>query len=217
MTLKVNKTVLIDMKMIPDQNHLQYVLKKIAKLSCLCQSMQLNIIKSSAHQNDILSVLQDCRIFHFTDHELTHLLDSWKSSLLLSNRSLTVRSLFELNLHNHTPFLAYLSACETEKIKHNNLIDETLHLISMCQLASFQHVISMLWKINDQSCIKTAVMTYEWMKQENMSNNSVTEGLHEVSHHLYSQWNLESAVYTSKHMTAICTESLTAMKQPHLS
>ena len=218
MTLKVNKTILIDMKMMSDQNHLQYVLKKIAKLSHLCWSMQLNITIPSAHWYNVLSVLQDCRIFHFADHGLTHPSDPSKSSLVLSDEQFTVKSLFKLNLHNCVSFLAYLSACRTGKMKHNNLIDEALHLISTCQLTSFQHVISMLWKVNDQSCVEMMAMTYEWMKWENISNNSVTKGLHQMSHHLCSQWNLKSAVCTSKCMAIIHTEGgSAAMKQSHSS
>ena len=126
--------------------------------------MQLDMTTLQAHQDNVLSTLQDCRIFHFVSYELTHLLDPSKSSLILSDRLLTVVSLFKLNLHNHTPFLAYLSVCGTGEIKHDELIDEALYLISACQLAGFQHVISTLWKVNDQSCIEAAVMTYEWMK-----------------------------------------------------
>lgn len=141
---EINKAILISMKMTSDQNDLRYVSKKIAKLSRLCRSMQLNVTILSTRQDDVLSALRDCRIFHFAGHGLTHSSNSSKSSLSLSDGSLIVASLFELNLHNRTPFLAYLSACETGKIKHDNLTDETLHLISACQFVGFRHVIDTL-------------------------------------------------------------------------
>lgn len=124
-------------------------------------------------------------------------------------------SLFELNLHNRAPFLAYLSTCETGEVKHDNLIDEALHLISACQLADFRHVIDTLWKVNDQSCVEAAAMTYEWMKRGNMSDDSVAKGLHQASRHLRSQWNSESEARTLKRMAAVRAEGgPVAMEQP---
>ncbi|KAA6407282.1 MAG: hypothetical protein FRX48_08830 [Lasallia pustulata] len=217
MAPEVSKAVLVGMEMTPDHNHLRHVPEEIAKLSRLCRSMQLDVTTPQARQDDVLSALRDCRIFHFAGHGLTHLSDPSKSSLILSDGSLTVASLFELNLHNRTPFLAYLSACGTGEIKHDELIDEALHLISACQLAGFRHVIGTLWKVNDQSCVEAAVMTYEWMKRGNMSDDSVAEGLHQASRHLRSQWNLESAARTSKRMAAVRAEGPAAMEQPRSS
>ena len=183
---EVNKAVLVGMEMTPDHNHLRHVPEEIAKLNRLCRSMQLDVTIPQVCQDDVLSALRDCRIFHFAGHGLTHPSDPSKSSLILSDGSLTVASLFELNLHNRTPFLAYLSACGTGEIKHDKLTDEAIHLISACQLAGFRHVIGTLWKVNDQSCVEAATMTYEWMKRGNMSDDSVAEGLHQASRYLRS-------------------------------
>ena len=215
---EVSKAVLVGMEVTPHHNHLRHVPEEIAKLSSLCQSMKLDVTTPQARQDDVLSALRDCRIFHFAGHGLTHLSDPSKSSLVLSDGPLTVASLFELNLHNRTPFLAYLSACGTGEIKHDELIDEALHLISACQLAGFRHVIGTLWKVNDQSCVEAAAMTYEWMKRGNMSDDSVAEGLHQASRHLRNQWNWESAARTSKRMAAVRAEGgPVAMEQPRSS
>ena len=116
------------------------------------------------------------------------------------------------------PFLAYLSACGIGEIKHDNLTDEAVHLISACQLAGFRHVIGTLWKVNDQLCVEAAIMTYEWMKRGNMSDDSVAEGLYQASRHLRSQWNSESAARISKRMAAVRAEcGPAAMEQPRLS
>ena len=211
----VNKAILVGMEMTPDQNRLRYVREEISKLSRLCRSMQLDVTIPQARQDDVLSALRDCRIFHFAGHGLTHPSDPLKSSLILSDGPLTVGSLFELNLHKCAPFLAYLSACGTGEVKHDNLIDEALHLISACQLAGFRHVIGTLWKVDDQSCVKAAAMTYEWMKRGNMSDDSVAEGLHQASRDLRSQWNSESAARTLKRMAAVRAEGgPVAMEQP---
>lgn len=151
------------------------------------------------------------RIFHFVSHELTHSLNLSKNSLILSDELLTVESLFKLNLHNCVSFSAYFLMCETEDIKHDNLINKVLYLISAYQLADFQHVIDMLWKINNQLCIEVMIMTYKWMKWKNMSNNFVAECFHQMSYHLHNQWNLKSAAHTLKYITAVCAESDSAV------
>lgn len=161
MAPEVDKTILIDIEIMSDQNYLRYMSEKISKLSCLYRSMQLNITILQARQNNVLFALQDCRIFYFVNYRFTYPSDLLKSSLILSDEPLTVESLFELNLHNRALFLAYFSACETEEIKHNNLIDETLYLISAYQLADFRHVIDTLWKVNNQLYVETAAIIYE--------------------------------------------------------
>lgn len=202
----VGKAVLIGMETTPCQIHLLYVPEEISKVIRLCRSMQLDVITPQAHQDDVLSALRDCRIFHFAGHGLTHPSDPSKSSLILSDGPLTLASLFELNLHSRAPFLAYLSACGTGEVKYDSLVDEALHLISACQLVGFRHVIGTLWKVNDQSCVEMAAMTYEWMKQGNMSDDSVAEGLHQASRYLRSQWYSESAARTFKRMAAARTK-----------
>lgn len=200
------KVVLVGMENTPEYARLRYVPEEIERLNHLCRSMQLDVTKPQARQDDVLSKLRDCDIFHFAGHRLTGQDDPSKSSLLLSDGRLAVASLFELNLHNRAPFLAYLSACGTGEVKHDDLIDEGLHLISACQLAGFRHVIGTLWKVNDQSCVEAAAKTYEWLKRGNLSDDSVANGLHQASRHLRSQWNMESAARASKRMAAVRTE-----------
>jgi CHAT domain-containing protein len=94
---------------------------------------------------------------------------------------MTVSSLFETNIYDQRPFLAYLSACGTGQVKHSELMDEGLHLITACQLAGFQHVIGTLWEVNDKSCVDMALKTYKWIIDQGMSHASVSEGLHHAS------------------------------------
>ena len=99
---KVNKAVLVGMEMTPGHSHhLQHVPEEVAKLNRLCRSMQLKVTTPQLRQDDVLSALKDCRIFHFAGHGFTHPSDPSKSSLILSDGLLTVASLFELNLHSH--------------------------------------------------------------------------------------------------------------------
>jgi CHAT domain-containing protein len=201
------KAVLVGMERTPDHKHLPYVPQEIEMLSRLCGSTKLQVTRPQTHRSHSLSALQNCRIFHFAGHGLMDQDDPSKSSLILSDGLLAVESLFELNLHNHTPFLAYLSACGTGEVKQDSLIDEALHLISACQLAGFQHVIGTLWKVKDQTCVKAAAKTYDWMIKGNMSDDSMAEGLHRASQYLRAQWVSESAARTvaraSERMAAV--------------
>ena len=65
-------------------------------------------------------------------------LEDWKED------PLRVADLQTMNLRQHSPFLAYLSACGTGEMKENRLVDESIHLISAYQLAGFSHVIGTL-------------------------------------------------------------------------
>ncbi|KAI1318411.1 CHAT domain-containing protein [Xylariaceae sp. FL0255] len=186
--------VLVGMEKTPGQSTLRFVPQEIQELEKLCDSSQLRVIKPRPCRNDVLSALQDCKVFHFAGHGYSNPSDPSLSSLLLSDDSLTVASLIETNLQSRRPFLAYLSACGTGQVKHNELLDEGLHLISACQLAGFQHVVGTLWEVNDELCIEAAIKTYEWMQKQHMSDDSVSEALHRASRNLRDRWISENAM-----------------------
>ena len=117
----------------------------------LCRLMGFNPIESGRRKQDIISHLPNCKIFHFAGHGYTDTTDPSQSRLLLDDwRSdpLTVATLLEMNLREGSPFLAYLSACGTGQIKDNKSVDESINLISACQLAGFRHVIGTLWEVS---------------------------------------------------------------------
>ena len=183
---------------------LPYAPREIYYLKALCNAMKLQVREPQSLRKDVLAALDDCDIFHFAGHGQTHPLDPSRSALILSDGELTVSRLFEANLHNRKPFLAYLSACGTGQIKYNALVDESLHLIAACQLAGFQHVIGTLWEVNDRSCVDVAKTTYKRMQEKNMNDESISEGLHYACRTLRRQWVLENAVRAAaKNETAI--------------
>jgi hypothetical protein len=186
------KVVLVGMQDLP------HVTQEIDELEDLCGSMQLQVLKPRPYRNDVLAALDDCEIFHFAGHGSTDLSNPSASGLIMSDKPLTVASLFEINLHTRQPFLAYLSACGTGQIEHKELIDEGLHLIAACQLAGFQHVIGTLWRVNDEFCAKMATMTYEWMRAQGISDASISEGLHHASRRLRGRWVTENATRASR-------------------
>ena len=193
---KSEKVVLLAMQKTPKKWDLRFATREINDLERLCSSMNIQVIKPLLYKAEVLSALSSCKIFHFAGHGSTHDSDPVESHLLLEDwetEPLTVASLFEINLQNQRPFLAYLSACGTGRIKPNKFLDESLHLISGYQLAGFQHVIGTLWDVNDESCVEIATTTYKWILDHGMSDESVSEGLHHASRCLRRKWIEENS------------------------
>ena len=193
---KSEKVVLLAMQKTPKQGDLRFATREINDLERLCSSMNIQVIKPLLYKAEVLSALSSCKIFHFAGHGSTHDSDPVESHLLLEDwetEPLTVASLFEINLQNQRPFLAYLSACGTGRIKPNKFLDEGLHLISGYQLAGFQHVIGTLWDVNNKSCVEIATTTYKWILDHGMSDESVSEGLHHASRCLRRKWIEENS------------------------
>ena len=211
--------VLVAMEKTPNKASLHFATQEVDELTKLCSSMNLQAKQPLPYTKSVLSALNDCKIFHFAGHGLTDNLDPSKSQLLLKDwetEPLTVKKLFETNLRKNMPFLAYLSACGTGQIKHNKLIDESLHLISACQLAGFQHVIGTLWKVNDKSCVNVAIKTYEWMRDHGMSDESVSEGLHHAVRCLRREWikeNTTRGAFKNDRELRLTRSSRTALDQ----
>ncbi len=189
--LKSEKIILLAMQKTPKQGDLQFAKQEIHELERLCSSMKLQVMKPFPYKEEVLSALSGCRIFHFAGHGSTNSVDPSKSHLLLNDwetEPLTVASLLEINLWKQAPFLAYLSACGTGQIKQGKFIDESLHLISACQLAGFRHVVGTLWEVNDEVCVDMARIMYERMKDEGISDESVSSGLHQATRELRDRW-----------------------------
>lgn len=139
--------ILVAMPKTSKKGNLQFATNEIDELTNFCNFMNLQIKKPSPFKKAVLSALNSCKIFHFADHGFIDDLDPFKSHLLLKDwetKSLTIAKLFEKNLRKQMPFFVYFSTCGTGQIKHDEFIDESLHLISACQLAGFQHVVDTL-------------------------------------------------------------------------
>ncbi|KAK3995912.1 CHAT domain-containing protein [Cladorrhinum sp. PSN332] len=218
-TIRVpEKAVLVGMPKTPGSKELPFVRQEIDQLRALCSSMQLQVTDPQPCRADVMAALNDCDIFHFAGHGLTDELDPSESSLLLRDGPLTVASLFETSLQSRMPFLAYLSACGTGQVKHDRLIDESLHLIAAYQMAGFRHVIGTLWEVNDRSCVEAAAMTYQWVQSRNMTEESVSEGLHRASMRLRDLWISDNTARAANRMAAIHNKEVsTIMEQARSS
>uniref|UniRef100_A0A0B7JU05 CHAT domain-containing protein n=1 Tax=Bionectria ochroleuca TaxID=29856 RepID=A0A0B7JU05_BIOOC len=170
-------------------NQLRYAPKEIDEVEKICRAMTLEVARPQARQEEILSALDNCAVFHFAGHGLSDGSDPSKSSLILrDNEMLTVASLLKSNLRHQAPFLAYLSACGTGQTKQYRLFDEGIHLIGAYQISGFQNVVGTLWEVEDRSCVEVATRTYEWIKNRGMSRRSVAEGLHHAARKLRGDW-----------------------------
>ncbi|CAH0054471.1 unnamed protein product [Clonostachys solani] len=192
------KVVLVGMEETPGQSRLEFASQEVEQIAKLCNFSQFHVSRPENRREDVLAQVNGCDIFHFAGHGMSNLSNPLKSSLLLCDGPLTVSRLLETDLRIQRPFLAYLSACGTGQVKQRRLEDEGIHLMSACQVAGFQHAIGSLWEVNDESCVHIAMATYEWILEHNLSNDSVSEGLHHACRKLRHEWMSKNSLEDEK-------------------
>jgi tetratricopeptide (TPR) repeat protein len=169
------------------QDRLRFATQEVAELRKICGKMRLTPVEPVRKKEKLKECLQNCKIFHFAGHCSTSYYNPLHSHLFLDDgdaNPLRVADLLDINLHVSAPFLAYLSACGTGQILDETFIDESIHLISACQLAGFRHVIGTLWDVDDKFCVEMASITYGVIEGSKMSDESVSRGLHKASREL---------------------------------
>ncbi|KAH8782658.1 TPR domain-containing protein [Diaporthe sp. PMI_573] len=182
--------VLVGIAETPKQSGLGHAANEIDAVRNVCESVQLPCLQPSACKQGVLSALETCRILHFAGHGGTRN-DPLQSLLLLNDwqeSPLTVESLLETNLSAKAPFLAYLSACGTGRIRDERSVDESIHLTSAFQLAGFRHVIGTLWEVDDELCVEMAKLMYEYLGKNGLCDESVSRGLHQATRTLRDRW-----------------------------
>lgn len=143
----------------------------------------------------VLEALKSCDIFHFAGHGHSHSLDPLRSALVLKkNDNLTVSSLLDIDIRYRKPFLAYLSACGTGRIKNKSLTGEGVHLMAAFQLTGFRHVIGTLWDVDDQVCVEAATLIHNYVRTHDRSDDSVSEALHFAVKKLRAEWKMNTAL-----------------------
>lgn len=175
------RAVLVAVEHTP--NHLTSLpnaIEEISAVEAICTKMGFVTTRPEPMKSNVLAELARSNIFHFAGHGDTDATDPLASQLLLHDweeNRLTVNSLLNINLRQHAPFLAYLSACGTGRIRADQMYDESLHLISACQLAGYRHVIGTLWEVDDTCCAEVASIVYNHIKDRGLNDASVAQGL----------------------------------------
>ncbi|KAI8680494.1 CHAT domain-containing protein [Fusarium keratoplasticum] len=190
-TVTSPEVLLVAMGHTPGASRLPFASEEITAVRDVCKSMSLTTTEPGPRKQDILSCLPQCRLFHFAGHGCADLKDPLQSYLCHSKDragSITVSNLMDTDLRSSFPFLAYLSACSTGQVQIEELMDESLHLISGFQLAGFRHVIGTLWEVQDELCVDMARITYEGMWERGMTDESVSWGLHKATRELRDRW-----------------------------
>lgn len=180
--------LLLAMEHTPGSSYLPFASQEIAVLQGLMQSMSVEPTVLGHRKSDVMLLLRDCSVFHFAGHGHIDRERPSNSRLMLEDGPLTVGELMEMKLSNRPPFLAYLSACGTGQIKDDEFMDEGIHLISAFQMAGFRHVIGTLWEVDDGYCVDIARHTYEGMRDQGMTDESVCYGLHMATRALRDRW-----------------------------
>jgi CHAT domain-containing protein len=185
------KALLVAMAQTPRFSPLPNATREVAVVRRLCESLGLQVAEPRPVRDDVLECLRDCKIFHFAGHGYTNIINPLLSALYLedwNDEILSVADLLEQSLDKTSPFLAYLSACGTGQVKDEKSVDESIHLISACQLSGFRHVIGTLWSINDKHCVEMAATTYKEIVDQGISDESVCRGLHQAIRKLRDSW-----------------------------
>ncbi|SCF67625.1 CHAT domain-containing protein [Streptomyces sp. Ncost-T10-10d] len=154
---------------------LPHVLEEVAKVRALLPDARLLVSNGPSGagaapldrpvKTNVLAHLPHSSIVHFACHGTTDTTDPSQSRLLLDDHSvdaLTVASLARMDLDNAR--LVYLSACSTALSARTDLLDETVHLASACQLAGFRHVVGTLWEISDAHAPDMAERFYSHLR-----------------------------------------------------
>ena len=186
------QALLVAMSQTPGHSTLPFARREVDVVRELCYKMDLKPVEPAPRKQEVTSHLPGCHIFHFAGHGSTNADDARKSRLLLEDwreDSLSAAALQDMNFRQgNAPFLAYLSACGTGRVKDLNLLDEGVHLISACQVAGFRHVIGTLWEVPDEQSVDMARLTYEHLCDMGLKDEAVPRALQRAAQELRRRW-----------------------------
>jgi tetratricopeptide (TPR) repeat protein len=147
------------MPQTPHESALPGAREEFEQLSRLFPAVE-GLVGPAATHDAVLSRLPSSPWAHFACHAMSDPDDPSNSQLLVHDHlrhPLRVVEISRLNLAN-TEF-AYLSACSTA-VTAPDLANESIHVVSACQLAGYPHVVGTLWEISDWFATTIAERVY---------------------------------------------------------
>ncbi|KAF9768609.1 hypothetical protein IL306_014058 [Fusarium sp. DS 682] len=165
---------------------LRGVEKETQEILILTRPHTSTIALTHPSADQVLEVLETCRIAHFACHGTSDYSDPSNSGLILQKSvgpdealvqdRLTVQRVSDLRLRYAQ--IAYLSACSTAENKAAQLSDEVIHVVSGFQVAGFPHVVGCLWPAGDSECVEVSKRFYSLvLKRDQSAINEVASAL----------------------------------------
>ncbi|KAJ2998341.1 hypothetical protein NUW58_g356 [Xylaria curta] len=197
------EALLVSMDVTPKYPNLVFAKEEVNNLASLFPDSVRTVTLNRPCRRDVLKSLGTCTMFHFAGHGKSDSSDPSKSSLLLKDweeEPLTVEHLVGLNLSRKSPWLAYLSACSTGENGAENLYDEAINLVSVCQLAGFQNVVGSLWEVSDKYSMDAAEEVYKTIRDgdgDAFDSERIAMGVHRAARFLRDITNNASEAQSS--------------------
>lgn len=163
--------VSVGLKTTPEQAPLAQLWLSVSQWEC--RTSRLNCTSMTSRWQSRLATYSILRAWRHASTEPLHsrlLLKDWKQD------SFTVASLLKTNLTSRVPLLAYHSTCGTGRILDENSVDEVIRLANAFQLVLFRHVAGTLWSMDNELCVARARITYNFLREEGIGNESVGWG-----------------------------------------
>ena len=183
--ISLAKSILVvGMPTTPGQKDISFVKVEMDELQTLIPSCT---ILQNPKKTEVLPMIPNHQITHFSCHGYSSVADPSQSKLLLDDWNvapLTVSDLAALNAR--LPQLAFLSACHTASIGDFKLLDESINLTSAFQLAGYPSVVGSLWQVTDEHAPDIAKNVYAWMLVDGNRLDTLgsAEGLHRAVRYL---------------------------------
>lgn len=119
-------------------------------------------------KKEVLDNITNAHTIHFAGHAISHPQDPLRSYMALMDCQtdpLTVEDILTMKRReeDQRPFLAYLSACSTGQNLVQDLVDESMSLMSAFQLIGFRHTVANLWEMTDELLVRASTNFYKEM------------------------------------------------------
>ena len=175
--------LIVAMPKTKDLADLPFVQKEVEVLQKLLPPTIQSTFSYCPMKSDVLSLLPNHQVVHLACHGKVSPEDPSQSKIFLSDwqsNPLTVSELTQMNIP--ACLFAYLSACHTSSTRNVRLLDESISLSSVLQLAGYSSVVGTLWQIHDEHSPGVAKEVYSAMLHSGRSLDTEQSavGLHQA-------------------------------------